>query len=104
MTGEAIAFWLLGGIAVFGAIGVVAAPKAVYSALSLASTMIDSMCLLQGICWVGLLYPLYFVAVEPAAFSKLFHLLQPNPLSFCCSYGHKVVTYGDLHLKNWLLP
>ncbi len=40
MTGEAIAFWVLGTIAVIGAIGVVAAPKAVYSALSLATTMI----------------------------------------------------------------
>ena len=40
MNGEAIAFWVLGTIALVGAIGVVAAPKAVYSALSLASTMI----------------------------------------------------------------
>jgi NADH-quinone oxidoreductase subunit J len=40
VTGEAIAFWVLGTIAVVGAIGVVAAPKAVYSALCLATTMI----------------------------------------------------------------
>lgn len=40
MTGEAIAFWVLGTLAVIGALGVVAAPKAVYSALSLATTMI----------------------------------------------------------------
>lgn len=40
MTGEAVAFWVLGAVALIGAIGVVAAPKAVYSALSLASTMI----------------------------------------------------------------
>ena len=40
MTGETVAFWVLGTIAVAGALGVVAAPKAVYSALSLASTMI----------------------------------------------------------------
>ena len=40
MNAEAIAFWVLGTVAVAGAIGVVAAPKAVYSALSLASTMI----------------------------------------------------------------
>ena len=40
MTGEVVAFWVLGAIAVAGALGVVAAPKAVYSALSLASTMI----------------------------------------------------------------
>ena len=40
MNAEAIAFWVLGTVAVVGAIGVVAAPKAVYSALSLASTMI----------------------------------------------------------------
>ena len=40
MNAEVIAFWVLGAIAVAGAIGVVAAPKAVYSALFLASTMI----------------------------------------------------------------
>ena len=40
MNAEAITFWVLGAVAVAGAIGVVAAPKAVYSALSLASTMI----------------------------------------------------------------
>jgi NADH-quinone oxidoreductase subunit J len=40
VNGEAVAFWVLGTIALVGAIGVVAAPKAVYSALSLASTMI----------------------------------------------------------------
>lgn len=40
MNAEALAFWVLGTVAVVGAIGVVAAPKAVYSALALASTMI----------------------------------------------------------------
>lgn len=40
MNAEAIAFWVLGAIALAGAIGVVAAPKVVYSALSLALTMI----------------------------------------------------------------
>jgi NADH-quinone oxidoreductase subunit J len=40
MTAEAVAFWVLGTIAVVGAIGVVAAPKAVYSAIALATTMI----------------------------------------------------------------
>lgn len=40
MNAEAVAFWVLGTIAVIGALGVVAAPKAVYSALCLASTMI----------------------------------------------------------------
>ncbi|MCW1957826.1 MAG: NADH-quinone oxidoreductase subunit J [Mycobacterium sp.] len=40
MNAEAIAFWVLGAVAVIGAIGVVAAPKAVYSALCLAATMI----------------------------------------------------------------
>ena len=39
-TTEAVVFWVLGLIAVVGAIGVVAAPKAVYSAVFLASTMI----------------------------------------------------------------
>jgi NADH-quinone oxidoreductase subunit J len=40
VNAEAIAFWVLGAVSVIGAIGVVAAPKAVYSALCLASTMI----------------------------------------------------------------
>ncbi|MFT4126772.1 MAG: NADH-quinone oxidoreductase subunit J [Gordonia sp. (in: high G+C Gram-positive bacteria)] len=39
-TGEAVQFWVLGVIAVVGAVGVVAATKAVYSALFLATTMI----------------------------------------------------------------
>lgn len=37
---EAVQFWLLGGLAVIGAIGMVCATKAVYSALFLAVTMI----------------------------------------------------------------
>ncbi len=37
---EAIVFWVLAAVAVAGAIGVVAAPKAVYSAIALAVTMI----------------------------------------------------------------
>ena len=41
MNAEAIAFWVLGTIAVIGALGVIAAPKAVYSALCLATTMIS---------------------------------------------------------------
>ena len=40
MTAEAVAFWVLATICVAGAIGVVAAPKAVYSAIFLATTMI----------------------------------------------------------------
>jgi NADH-quinone oxidoreductase subunit J len=39
-TSEAVVFWILGGIALIGALGVVAAPKAVYSAIFLATTMI----------------------------------------------------------------
>ncbi|WP_166903805.1 NADH-quinone oxidoreductase subunit J [Mycobacterium sp. DL440] len=40
-TSEAAVFWILGTVAVLGAIGVVAAPKAVYSAVFLACTMIS---------------------------------------------------------------
>jgi NADH-quinone oxidoreductase subunit J len=40
-TSEAVAFWVLAAVALAGAIGVVAAAKAVYSALSLAATMIS---------------------------------------------------------------
>ena len=40
MNPEAVAFWVLGTIALAGAVGVVIAPKAVYSALYLAATMI----------------------------------------------------------------
>ncbi|TPG32802.1 NADH-quinone oxidoreductase subunit J [Mycolicibacterium hodleri] len=39
-TMEAVTFWVLGTLAVLGAIAVVAAPKAVYSAIFLAITMI----------------------------------------------------------------
>ncbi|MGB0435541.1 MAG: NADH-quinone oxidoreductase subunit J [Mycobacterium sp.] len=39
-TNEAVLFWILAVASVAGAIGVVAAPKAVYSAISLALTMI----------------------------------------------------------------
>ncbi|MFD4366929.1 NADH-quinone oxidoreductase subunit J [Rhodococcus sp. NPDC058521] len=39
-TGEAVQFWVLGIVAVLGALGVVCATKAVYSALFLATTMI----------------------------------------------------------------
>jgi NADH-quinone oxidoreductase subunit J len=41
VTAETVAFWVLAVIAVAGAIGVVAAPKAVYSAIFLATTMIS---------------------------------------------------------------
>jgi len=40
VNAEAIAFWVLGAVSLAGAVGVVIAPKAVYSALCLASTMI----------------------------------------------------------------
>ncbi|WP_199253683.1 NADH-quinone oxidoreductase subunit J [Mycolicibacterium mengxianglii] len=39
-TSEAVAFWILGAVALAGAVGVVAAPRAVYSAIFLAATMI----------------------------------------------------------------
>ena len=39
-TAEAVTFWIFGAIALAGAIGVVAAPKAVYAAIFLATTMI----------------------------------------------------------------
>ena len=40
-TAEAAVFWIFGAIALAGAIGVVAAPKAVYAAMFLATTMIS---------------------------------------------------------------
>jgi NADH-quinone oxidoreductase subunit J len=40
-TAETVTFWVLGAVALIGAIGVVAAPKAVYSAVFLATTMIS---------------------------------------------------------------
>ncbi len=39
-TGEAVQFWVLGAVALIGALGVVFATKAVYSAIFLATTMI----------------------------------------------------------------
>lgn len=41
MTGEAVTFWVLGTVSALGAIAMVVAPKAVYSAMFLASTMIS---------------------------------------------------------------
>lgn len=40
-TGEAVTFWVLGALALVGAVGVVTAAKAVYSALFLAMTMLS---------------------------------------------------------------
>ncbi len=55
MNAEAVAFWTLGAVAVVGALGVVAARKAVYSALFLASTMIALAVLygVQGAAFLG---------------------------------------------------
>ena len=55
MTGEAVLFWVLAAIAVAGALGVVAMPKAVYSALCLAATMISLAVLYmaQGAVFLG---------------------------------------------------
>jgi NADH-quinone oxidoreductase subunit J len=39
-TGEAVGFWLLGSLAVIGALGMVGARKAVHSAICLATTML----------------------------------------------------------------
>ena len=39
-TGEAVTFWLLGTLALIGALGVVMSANAVYCAMSLAITMI----------------------------------------------------------------
>lgn len=54
-TGEAVQFWILGSIAVISALGVVAAPKAVYSALFLAMTMIilAVFYIVQGALFLG---------------------------------------------------
>lgn len=40
-TGEAVVFWIVGALALTGALGVVCARKAVYSAIFLAATMIS---------------------------------------------------------------
>ena len=54
-TAEAVLFWVLGTVAVLGAIGVVAAPKAVYSAMFLATTMIvlAGFYIAQGALFLG---------------------------------------------------
>ena len=55
MNPEAIAFWVLAVVAVAGAVGVVAAPRAVYSAIFLATTMISLAVLYvtQGALFLG---------------------------------------------------
>ncbi|MCX5042864.1 NADH-quinone oxidoreductase subunit J [Aldersonia sp. NBC_00410] len=54
-TGEAVQFWILGAVAVIGALGVVLSPKAVYSAIFLAVTMIilAVFYLAQGAMFLG---------------------------------------------------
>lgn len=54
-TTEAVAFWILGPLALIGAVGVVASAKAVYSALFLASTMVvlAVMYIAQGAVFLG---------------------------------------------------
>ncbi|WP_420881360.1 NADH-quinone oxidoreductase subunit J [Rhodococcus sp. (in: high G+C Gram-positive bacteria)] len=54
-TGEAVQFWILGTVAVLGALGVVCAPKAVYSAICLAMTMIvlAVLYIAQGALFLG---------------------------------------------------
>ncbi|QCQ90714.1 NADH-quinone oxidoreductase subunit J [Rhodococcus sp. SGAir0479] len=54
-TGEAVQFWILGTVAVLGALGVVCAPKAVYSAIFLATTMIvlAVLYIAQGALFLG---------------------------------------------------
>ena len=54
-TGEAVQFWVLGTVSVVGALGMVVATKAVYSALFLAITMIvlAVMFIAQGAQFLG---------------------------------------------------
>ena len=54
-TGETVQFWILGTAAVLGALGVVCAPKAVYSAICLAMTMIvlAVLYIAQGALFLG---------------------------------------------------
>ncbi|WP_433612153.1 NADH-quinone oxidoreductase subunit J [Prescottella agglutinans] len=54
-TGEGVQFWILGTVAVLGALGVVCAPKAVYSAIFLAMTMIvlAVLYIAQGALFLG---------------------------------------------------
>ena len=40
-TGEQVVFWVCAVVAVVGAVGMIASPKAVHSALFIASTMIS---------------------------------------------------------------
>jgi NADH-quinone oxidoreductase subunit J len=55
-TSEAVLFWVLAVVAVVAAVGVVAAPKAVYSAMFLAATMIALAVLYiaQGALFLGI--------------------------------------------------
>lgn len=54
-TGESVQFWILGGVAVLGALGVVISTKAVYSALFLAATMVvlATFYMAQGALFLG---------------------------------------------------
>ena len=59
-TAEAVTFWIFGAIALAGAIGVVAAPKAVYAAIFLATTMI---CVVQIVVYTGAVMMLFLFVV-----------------------------------------
>ncbi|MBV9722166.1 MAG: NADH-quinone oxidoreductase subunit J, partial [Mycobacterium sp.] len=69
-TGEAVTFWVLGTVALIGALGVVLAANAVYSAMFLAITMIilaifyiaqDAVCLgvVQTVVYTGAVMMLF---------------------------------------------
>ena len=82
MTGEAVTFWVLGTVSVLGAIAMVAAPKAVYSAMFLASTMISLAVLyiaqdavflgvVQVVVYTGAVMMLFLFVLMPVSYTHL---------------------------------
>ena len=65
-TGEAVQFWVLGAVALIGALGVVFATKAVYSAIFLATTMIILAIFLMGlVIALGTYFAVIYMADHP---------------------------------------
>lgn len=110
-TAEAVQFWLLGGLAVLGALAMVCASKAVYSALFLAVTMIilAIFYIAQGALFLGVvqivvytgavmmlfLFVLMLVGVDSAD-SLVETLTGQRPAAIAAGIGFGLVLIGAI--------
>lgn len=110
-TAEAVQFWLLGGLAILGALAMVCASKAVYSALFLAVTMIilAILYIAQGAIFLGVvqivvytgavmmlfLFVLMLVGVDSAD-SLVETLTGQRPAAIAAGIGFGLVLIGAI--------